>query len=450
MRKLLVLAFAAMLVSACLFASNADQNNSGNARTMTVSSPGVSTYGTRMEFTGNRAVLWAQVPDSVAGAGISCQMDSVYPFESELADDVENNSGGTWNIDSIHTYWANWNGFSSWALVPNFRVMLYEDSGTLTMPKMNPSQTVIVEAANYTAYGSGPYQVTLDMTGLGFTVPAGRWWLVVQPSTSFSANGQTGWQTTVGIGNGQEWYQVFELLGIVRWTSASAQGYTGSEAGFILYGEEASSGTTWDFEDGWQGWTHTGPAYPGGWGIGAWNLNGTTWIAPDHGDSSLWVDSDAAGSAGSIRDTAISPVFTDVPGGWLKWGIAFNFISANERLYLIMRGHNGTSWGAWDTLYYYPDGVDVSSRWDSTDVSAWLTYDSLQMGIYYSDSSRWAWYGVFDNIGPVVLPPVTFHDVASFEFLSPAAMVAPSAQDIIGVVRNLGGFDETFDVHLVV
>ncbi|MBN2363273.1 T9SS type A sorting domain-containing protein [candidate division WOR-3 bacterium] len=183
------------------------------------------------------ATLWSQIPDSISGAGMSSQIDSVYPFESELVDDVENNSGSAWNIDSMTTWWSNWNGFSSWTLVPNIRVLVYEDSGIATpMPKMTPTQTIIVEAANYTAYGANPYSVHMNLTGLGMQIPVGRWWIVAQPSTSFAANGQTGWQCSVGIGNGQEWYQAFVLLGITKWTSASAQGYAGSEAGFILYG----------------------------------------------------------------------------------------------------------------------------------------------------------------------------------------------------------------------
>ncbi len=231
MKTALFFVSVALLISACLVAGNE----------LEISSPFIPTQSSGVNHSPTEDVLWSQIPDSVAGTGFSCQIDSVYPFESELADDIENNSGSPWDIDSIHTYWSNWNGFSSWALVPNFRVMLYEDSGVATpMPKMTPSQMVVVEAANYTAYGANPYRVMLNLTGLGFQVPAGRWWLVVQPSTSFSANGQTGWQCSVGIGNGQEWYQAFVLLGINKWTSASAQGYAGQEAGFILYGTALS------------------------------------------------------------------------------------------------------------------------------------------------------------------------------------------------------------------
>jgi len=66
----------------------------------------------------------------------------------------------------------------------------------------------------------------------------------------------------------------------------------------------------WDFEDGWQGWTHTnGLSFPCGWDVQAATYN-TNANSPDPGDSSMWIDSDACGFGTTIFDTAYSPALS--------------------------------------------------------------------------------------------------------------------------------------------
>lgn len=183
-------------------------------------------------------VLWEQVPDSIDGTGIACQLDSVYPFDADVVDDIYIPSPG-WRLDSMKTWWRNWS-FSSWYYVPNFHLMLYEDSSG--MPCDSPMLEFIIEKEHYTVYEHWPqekFSVIMDLTSYAVEFPdSGIWWIEVQPSNVFtSGNGQTGWQSTVGIGNGQELYQRYPLVGNYAWESATSLFNHPYEAGMIIWGE---------------------------------------------------------------------------------------------------------------------------------------------------------------------------------------------------------------------
>jgi hypothetical protein len=69
----------------------------------------------------------------------------------------------------------------------------------------------------------------------------------------------------------------------------------------------------------------------------------------------------------------------------------------------------------------------------------------------FNDGGVWAWWAEIDNIGPVIMGGgVDQHDVGSMAFLSPGTQVSPAYYDVIGVTKNYGDFDETYDVHCVV
>ncbi|MGC9367201.1 MAG: FlgD immunoglobulin-like domain containing protein [bacterium] len=410
------------------------------------SGPGLMTQGTRVMIEG-KDVLISQIPDTITANGYACQMDSAYPFEADIADDIDNTTDADWTIDSITTWWANWNGFTTWANVPNVRVILYADNSG--MPADSPYVEVQVEAAYFvtTTIATDKYALYMDMSSYDFTIPAGSWWFEIQPSNVFTVNGQTGWQCEAGIGNGQELYYRSQLLGVPNWTSATTQWGQALEPGIIMYGTVGSGliPVTWDFETGAQDWTVTSTAgFPAAWAVMPADYK-ASYVIPSSGDSSMWIDSDAAGSGTYVLDTAMSPVFVSVGGDYLKWGYSYNNISS-DRLKMIYRLYTGGSWQAWVEAVVY--SVDNAGAWDSLDVSS-LSYDSMQVGFVYDDNNSWAWYAAFDNVGPVLMPGSLPHDVKPSAFLSPNINILPGTYDIIGVVNNIGGYEETYNVKCI-
>ncbi len=156
---------------------------------------------------------------------------------------------------------------------------------------------------------------------------------------------------------------------------------------------------TWDFEGNVLApWTHTnGQNYPQGWGTNIYNYNGATWVAPNAGAYSLWIDDDDAGSGFAMRDTAKAPVVATL--GYsaikIKWGMAFNDISTNERLEVLHRTFATGAWSAWTVDRMW--NADIATCWDSLMFDP-FNAESLALAIHYYDGGSWAWYGVFDNI----------------------------------------------------
>lgn len=197
----------------------------------------------------------------------------------------------------------------------------------------------------------------------------------------------------------------------------------------------------WDFEDGWQGWTHTnGAAFPAGWSVEPSNYY-PTWTPPDAGDSTFWIDSDDAGSGTWVQDTALSPVVVPFAGMmWMKWGVGYNWISAGEFLEVGIKYYDS----GWNVVPLVTYTTDTGPMWDSANVSTYSSYDSVQVYFYYDDNDIWAWYAAFDNVS---LYGATGSDIAVVDIASPpAGPVAPGDYDVIAEISNLGATAETFDV----
>lgn len=214
-----------------------------------------------------------------------------------------------------------------------------------------------------------------------------------------------------------------------------------------LFGIGAAAPFTWDFEDGDQGWTNTnGNPFPGGWGvIDSGYTSGSYPVGPPMaGDSCMCIDIDAIGS-GIGADTAKSPVFDEFADTYLHWAMNYQNYAGYDTIVVIARAHDGASWGAWQFLAGY--GSDMGTFWDSADVSG-ITGDSLQVAWVWEDFfASLSWFCAFDNVGPVILFPATGHDVACTGVTSPpGGWIAPADYDVIGRIRNYGGFSETFDV----
>jgi hypothetical protein len=202
------------------------------------------------------------------------------------------------------------------------------------------------------------------------------------------------------------------------------------------------AGAFWDFETGLQGWTHTnGQAFPAGWDVEPSGYK-PAWTPPDAGDSTMWIDSDAAGSGVLVEDTAWSPpVVPPTNMAWLKYGLGYNNLSAtSDSLYVGVMTFTSGAWNPPVQLKRY--SADYGPAWDSLDVSAYSGVDSIRVYFYYSGMYDW-WAG-FDNVG-LYAPPG--EDVGVSAILEPAGVyslndiVTPQAQ-----VQNYGDLDETFPV----
>jgi DNA-binding beta-propeller fold protein YncE len=160
---------------------------------------------------------------------------------------------------------------------------------------------------------------------------------------------------------------------------------------YMVDPDNPSPEIVWDFETGWQGWIHTnGEPFPAGWDVMPSNYR-PAWTPPGAGDSCMWIDADAAGP---IQDTALSPVF--VPGAtteWLKYGVGYRNFSS-DWLEVGLKYFDGSIWTAIPLKTYT---TDTGPMWDSIDITAYGSYDSIQIYFYYDDNI-WAWWAAFDNV----------------------------------------------------
>ena len=444
---LLILVSMLLMIGPAVYAGN-NADIAPSTKTLTNSSSKTAPLHLNLENTlkGTRGVLLSQMPDTGAGSGYAVQLDSVYPFEADIADDIDPTGAG-WSIDSVTTWWANWNGFVNWDSVPNIHFVVYEDSGIATpMPKNTPIAEYVVEKANYvaTAIDSANGRWRLDMT---FTAPVqipsgAKYWIEIQPSNVFSVNGQTGLICEAGIGNTQDMYFRSAVLGVNDWTSATTQWGSALEIGVVLYGSELSNSVLWDFETGPQGWTHTnGQAFPAGWAVQASDLHSDA-VSPDPGDSSMWIDSDATGSSVTIFDTCFSPVVVPPTNmTWFKWGYGYQNLSNLDTLTIGYRVFTSGAWQPFVEVKRF--NVDMGSAlWDSVDVSTVASSDSIQLYFAYLNAN-YAWYASFDNVS---LYAPSAHDVGISSISSPiAGNVLPDNYDVIATIHNFGSASETFD-----
>ncbi len=203
---------------------------------------------------------------------------------------------------------------------------------------------------------------------------------------------------------------------------------------------------TWDFETGWQGWTHTnGAAFPAGWSVeDAQYMSGSGYVCPAPDDSSFWIDSDAAGSGTYVQDTALSPLLTPLPSmDWLWYGWCYNDVGSGDWFEVGIKYFDGTSWTVVPLATYTADNAGSS---DSVDVSAYAGYQRVQVYFYFDDADSWAWYAAFDNVTIAATVYVSSQDVGCQSVISPpGGSVAPGVYDVTGRIRNYGTSIETFD-----
>ncbi|UCF71154.1 MAG: T9SS type A sorting domain-containing protein, partial [candidate division WOR-3 bacterium] len=207
------------------------------------------------------------------------------------------------------------------------------------------------------------------------------------------------------------------------------------------FGVFGPAAVIWDFETGLQGWTHTnGYAFPRGWDVEPSGYQ-PSWTPPDAGDSTLWIDSDAAGFV-LTEDTAWSPAVVPPDNmAWLKYGLGYyNLGATDDSLFVGVMTFTGSAWNPPVQLKRY--SADYGPDWDSIDVSAYSTADSIRVYFFYS--AFYDWWVAVDNVG---LHPPPVEDVGVTAIIEPMGtyalndVVTPQAQ-----VMNFGDFEETFPV----
>lgn len=163
-----------------------------------------------------------------------------------------------------------------------------------------------------------------------------------------------------------------------------------------IFSPEGNIRYWWDFETGWQGWSHiNGLMFPEAWDIQPSDYY-PAWTPPDAGDSCMWIDSDAIGMGTWVQDTVLSPAVAFWPAHlWsIKYGMGYRNLSS-DWLEVGIKYFDGSAWTVVPLIVY---ALPWGPAWDSANVSAYNTYDSLQIYFYYDDQYHWGWYTAFDNV----------------------------------------------------
>ncbi|MCK4524332.1 Ig-like domain-containing protein, partial [candidate division WOR-3 bacterium] len=130
-----------------------------------------------------------------------------------------------------------------------------------------------------------------------------------------------------------------------------------------------------NFETGLNGWYHTnGQPFPAGWSV---EISGykSSYTPPNAGDSTLWIDSDAAGNV-TISDTAWSPSIPVIIGmNTFEYGVGYNYYPTSI-FNVGIQEFSGGLWNAPVEMKVYPQNVDVDPIVENIDISVYETSDS--------------------------------------------------------------------------
>jgi len=261
---------------------------------------------------------------------------------------------------------------------------------------VSPPEGSMVPAADYDVIGQicnhGDYVETFDVTAHVYDTLDS--WNLIFDATVTLTDFPIGADSNVNFGtvtfNSDKVYytEIYTELVDANPGNDTSAIYTNTFAPYVI----------WDFETGWQGWTHTsGQTFPAAWSV--WTTTypgGPYWTyqpPPDAGDSAFIIDSDAAGSGIWVVDTAMSPVVEGPDSGltFLKWGMFLQY----DDMQVLFREWTPSGWGAWNVVYAYSG--TTGPQWDSVDISAY-TGDSIQVAFQYDDGNSWLYGATFDNV----------------------------------------------------
>jgi hypothetical protein len=182
-------------------------------------------------------LVWDNYPDGPATGYMSSQLDTVYPFDSQTADDflfdrpvavkaVEWN-GGFWGGDPV--------------TVPEWNIIFYADAGGMpTGGPTDPTDTAlahyVLEAADVdmTSEADGSWTCSTTLPSSFVAAEDQAYWIAIQ--AAFPYPPQWGISTAAGLLQGSEVMFGFPLLGYPYWVTGTAVFGDPRDMAFRLYG----------------------------------------------------------------------------------------------------------------------------------------------------------------------------------------------------------------------
>jgi len=181
-------------------------------------------------------LLWDNMPFGPAGGFMSSQLDLVYPFDSQAADDFQIGAGLA--VTAVEWNGGFWGG--SPIDIPDWNILFYADAGGKpTGGPEDPTGTAlkqyIVSGADIdiTAEGDGSFTYYYELPE-DFIASGDVQWFVVQPVFAFPP--QWGISEALDSLQGSEMQMGFPLLGNPYWTPGTVPFGYARDTAFRLYG----------------------------------------------------------------------------------------------------------------------------------------------------------------------------------------------------------------------
>ncbi len=189
------------------------------------------------------AQLWDNMPHGHDESLIVSQMDLVYPFDAQSADDFKLMSAA--KITGLEWIGGFWNG--SPVSVPQWNIIFYEDAGG--KPPGGPTDPTGAAVAVYHLSGDDVswsdigdfyYLYEAELDAAFFPTPGETYWIAVQPEFPFPP--KWGFCRALESFKGNELMYGIPLLGVDYWEVSSPT----SDLAFRLYGIECPADVTGD------------------------------------------------------------------------------------------------------------------------------------------------------------------------------------------------------------
>jgi hypothetical protein len=379
------------------------------------------------------------------------------PYSSDtLSIGLKYKTSGIWNSVKLRHYVSSFNGWDSvdvsdyysaesvqvyaflddnyfvyWAGIDNIELRGYQFQHDVGVPVVTSPPGGIVKPGTYDIIGRvrnyGVNPETFNVTAIVYDTTVG--WVPIFNQTLTLTNFPANNDSLVNFGQVDfAWYRVYQT---VIFTQLAGDQNPSNDTAKVL------STYIWDFEDGLQGWTHTnGQPFPLGWDRRQSDIHTPP---PSAGDWSLWIE--------VSYDTALSPIVAPLNLYFLKWAVEYTTYSSSSGFLSIGLKHK--TCGIWSIAELKHYSHSNFNGWDSVDISAYCSAESVQVYAYYEMVDGGYWAGI-DNIelrGYDQLP----HDVGVPAVTSPpGGPIKPGNYDIIGHIRNYGVNPETFNVTAIV
>ena len=177
-------------------------------------------------------VVWDNYPFGPDGGLTSSQLDLVYPFDSQVADDFV----GGFTVNHIEWDGGFWNG--SPVDIPDWNIIFYADAGGKpTGGPTDPTGTAlyhyVISGGSVDIVDNGDFRYTYNVDLPDTVFDAETYWVAIQPVFAFPP--QWGIAGALDSFQGYSAHSGFPLLGTDYWTPLD----TGADMAFRLYGVPA-------------------------------------------------------------------------------------------------------------------------------------------------------------------------------------------------------------------